>query len=94
MEREYREKSIQNSKLKEKVEQLRDLTDQMRFDYSKELNHYKEQEKHRRKTMLMVHQAHLAVDDEEDKIAIPVDFFDSLLGLDEAILKLVNEKIA
>ncbi len=35
----------------------------------------------------------MAVDDEEDKIAIPVDFFDALIGIDESVLKLINEKI-
>jgi len=42
----------------------------------------------------MIHQAHLAVEDEEERVCIPVDFFDSLTGLDPPILKLVNEKIA
>jgi len=46
----------------------------------------------RKKRLLL--QPHLTVDEEEEKIAIPVDFFDSLKGLDESILNLVNDKIA
>ena len=42
----------------------------------------------------LIHQPHLTVDEEEEKISIPVDFFDSLKGLDESILSLVNDKIA
>ena len=38
-------------------------------------------------------QAHLAVEEEEEKICIPIDFFDSIAGLDQSVLKLVNEKI-
>jgi hypothetical protein len=38
-------------------------------------------------------QAHLAVEEEEEKISIPIDFFDSIAGLDSSVLKLVNEKI-
>jgi hypothetical protein len=46
----------------------------------------------RKKRLIL--QPHLTVDEEEEKIAIPVDFFDSLKGLDESILNLVNDKIA
>jgi hypothetical protein len=50
------------------------------------------QEKTRRARL--IHQAHLAVEEEEERVAIPVEFFDSLAGLDPPILQLVNEKIA
>ena len=56
----------------------------MRLDYFKELNHYREQERMRKKRL--INQAHLTIDEEEEKINIPVDFFDSLRGLDESIL--------
>jgi hypothetical protein len=46
----------------------------------------------RKKRLIL--QPHLTVDEEEDKIAIPVDFFDSLKGLDESILNLVNDKVS
>jgi hypothetical protein len=42
----------------------------------------------------LVHATHFTTDEEEERIAIPVDFFDVLTGMDESILKLVNEKIA
>ncbi len=71
---------------------LSDVADKMRLDYFKELNHYREQERMRKKRL--INQAHLTIDEEEEKINIPVDFFDSLRGLDESILKLVNDKIA
>ena len=51
-----------------------------------------------RKLRLVAHStpyyAGYSLDEEEEKISIPVDFFDALTGLDESILKLVNEKIA
>ena len=46
----------------------------------------------RKKRLIL--QPHLTVDEEEEKISITVDFFDSLNGLDESILNLVNDKIA
>jgi hypothetical protein len=46
----------------------------------------------RKKRLIL--QPHLTVDEEEEKIAIPVDFFDSLKGLDESILNLVNDKVS
>jgi hypothetical protein len=42
----------------------------------------------------LIHQSHFSTDEEEERISIPVDFFDALTGLDEGILKLVNEKIS
>lgn len=42
----------------------------------------------------LIHASHYNIDEEEERIAIPVEFFDVLTGLDENILKLVNEKIA
>jgi hypothetical protein len=92
MEREHREKMAQNKGLREKVDSLRSAADILRLEYNRELNYYKEQEKTRRARL--IHQAHLAVEDEEERVAIPVEFFDSLAGLDPPILQLVNEKIA
>ena len=63
----------------------------MRKDYYKELNHYREQERLRRRRLVL--QAHLSIEEEEEKICIPVEIFDSLQGLDESVLKLVNEKV-
>lgn len=42
----------------------------------------------------LIHQTHFSTDEEEERISIPVEYFDALTGLDESILKLVNEKIA
>jgi hypothetical protein len=42
MEREHREKIVQNKGLREKVDTLRSAADSLRLEYNRELNHYKE----------------------------------------------------
>ena len=90
-ETHMKNKAEENSVLKSKVDHLYDVADKMRHDYFKELNHYREQDRMRKKRLAF--QAHLTVDEEEEKIAIPVEFFDALEGIDDKVLGLVNEKI-
>jgi hypothetical protein len=77
--------------LAEKVGKLSDVTHKMRKDYQKELIHYKEQERQRKHRL--VHYGHLTLDAEEESICISVDYFDSLLGIDESVMKLINERL-
>jgi hypothetical protein len=63
----------------------------MRRDYHKELLHYKEQERARK--FRLIHMGQIATEEEEERISIPVEYFDVLTGIDDNVLKLINEKI-
>lgn len=85
-------KSQENKKLKEKLEDFNELANQMRKNYHKELTHYKESGqqlviKRTKKTDINL------LDDEEEAIAINVELFDFLDGIDEEILKMINDRL-
>lgn len=91
LEAQVEQQTTANNKLRLKVEALTGVAEQMRRDFHKELLHYKEQERMRK--FRLIHQGQPATEEEEEKISIPVEYFDVLAGIDESVLKLINEKI-
>eukprot|EP00347_Sterkiella_histriomuscorum_P002492 403367942 len=85
-------KSEENRKLKDKLKEFNELTNKMRKNYHKELTHYKESGqqfiiKRTKKTDISI------LDDEEEAIAINLELFDFLDGIDDEILKMINQKL-
>ena len=81
MENDLLNQNKLNSDLKTKVDNLNNVADQLRKDYYKEINHYKEQERMRKNRLVNAGQLY-SIEDEEERISIPVEYFDFLTGLD------------
>lgn len=91
LEAEVKSQTQTTNKLLLKVDKLNGVAEKMRRDFHKELLHYKEQERMRK--YRLVHLGQSATEEEEEKISIQVEYFDVLTGIDDTVLKLINEKI-